>query len=122
MGQNFGVIAMISESSITLKELIQDTTGSWSERTSNSAAAGRRGEEEMMRPQLLLVRTAALWAIAAGCWPARPVAWLKTAPKNSANAPAAGPLLAGNGEAPGQNAIEGLDVSTEAARSSSSSS
>jgi type IV pilus assembly protein PilP len=35
MGQNFGVIAMISESSITLKELIQDTTGSWSERTSN---------------------------------------------------------------------------------------
>jgi type IV pilus assembly protein PilP len=35
MGQNFGVIALISESSITLKELIQDTTGSWSERTSN---------------------------------------------------------------------------------------
>jgi type IV pilus assembly protein PilP len=35
MGQNFGVIAMISDSSITLKELIQDTTGSWSERTSN---------------------------------------------------------------------------------------
>jgi len=34
MGQNFGVIAMISETSITLKELIQDTTGSWSERTS----------------------------------------------------------------------------------------
>jgi type IV pilus assembly protein PilP len=35
MGQNFGVIAMIADSSITLKELIQDTTGSWSERTSN---------------------------------------------------------------------------------------
>lgn len=35
MGQNFGTIAMITESSITLKELIQDTTGSWSERTSN---------------------------------------------------------------------------------------
>jgi type IV pilus assembly protein PilP len=35
MGQNFGVVAMITESSITLKELIQDTTnGSWSERTS----------------------------------------------------------------------------------------
>jgi type IV pilus assembly protein PilP len=34
MGQNFGVIAMITETSITLKELIQDTTGSWSERTS----------------------------------------------------------------------------------------
>jgi type IV pilus assembly protein PilP len=35
MGQNFGVIAMISEASINLKELIQDTTGSWSERASN---------------------------------------------------------------------------------------
>jgi type IV pilus assembly protein PilP len=35
LGQNFGVVAMITESSITLKELIQDTTGSWSERTSN---------------------------------------------------------------------------------------
>ncbi len=35
LGQNFGIIAMISDSSITLKELIQDTTGSWSERTSN---------------------------------------------------------------------------------------
>jgi type IV pilus assembly protein PilP len=34
MGQNFGVIAMISDTAITLKELIQDTTGSWSERTS----------------------------------------------------------------------------------------
>jgi len=34
MGQNFGVVAMISETSVTLKELIQDTTGSWSERTS----------------------------------------------------------------------------------------
>ena len=35
MGQNFGVIAMISESSINLKELLQDTTGTWSERVSN---------------------------------------------------------------------------------------
>ena len=35
MGQNFGKIAMISDSSIALTELIQDTTGSWSERTSN---------------------------------------------------------------------------------------
>jgi type IV pilus assembly protein PilP len=34
MGQNFGVVAMITETSVTLKELIQDTTGSWSERTS----------------------------------------------------------------------------------------
>jgi type IV pilus assembly protein PilP len=35
MGQNFGKIAMIRDSSIALTELIQDTTGSWSERTSN---------------------------------------------------------------------------------------
>ena len=34
MGQNFGVIAMIGDGSVTLKELIQDTNGSWSERTS----------------------------------------------------------------------------------------
>jgi type IV pilus assembly protein PilP len=34
IGQNFGVVAMITESSVTLKELIQDTNGSWSERTS----------------------------------------------------------------------------------------
>lgn len=34
MGQNFGAVALISESSVTLKELIQDTNGSWSERTS----------------------------------------------------------------------------------------
>jgi len=35
MGQNFGKIATITESSITLTELIQDNTGSWSERKSN---------------------------------------------------------------------------------------
>jgi type IV pilus assembly protein PilP len=34
LGQNFGVVAMISDTTITLTELIQDTTGSWSERTS----------------------------------------------------------------------------------------
>ena len=34
MGQNFGVVAMITETGVTLKELIQDTSGSWSERTS----------------------------------------------------------------------------------------
>jgi type IV pilus assembly protein PilP len=34
MGQNFGVVAMITDTSVTLKELIQDTNGSWSERTS----------------------------------------------------------------------------------------
>jgi type IV pilus assembly protein PilP len=34
LGQNFGVVAMITETSVTLKELVQDTNGSWSERTS----------------------------------------------------------------------------------------
>jgi type IV pilus assembly protein PilP len=34
MGQNFGVVAMITDTTVTLKELIQDTNGSWSERTS----------------------------------------------------------------------------------------
>ncbi len=34
MGQNFGVVAMITDTSVTLKELIQDINGSWSERTS----------------------------------------------------------------------------------------
>lgn len=34
MGQNFGVVAMITDTSVTLKELVQDTNGSWSERTS----------------------------------------------------------------------------------------
>ncbi len=35
LGQNFGVISMITETSITLKEVIQDTAGVWTERTSN---------------------------------------------------------------------------------------
>jgi type IV pilus assembly protein PilP len=35
LGQNFGVISMITKTSITLKELIQDTAGVWSERTSS---------------------------------------------------------------------------------------
>ncbi len=34
LGQNFGVVAMITETTVTLTELIQDTNGSWSERTS----------------------------------------------------------------------------------------
>lgn len=34
MGQNFGLVAMISETNVTLKEMIQDTNGSWTERTS----------------------------------------------------------------------------------------
>lgn len=35
LGQNFGVITKISESEISLKELIQDGTGDWSERVSS---------------------------------------------------------------------------------------
>jgi type IV pilus assembly protein PilP len=36
VGQNFGVITAISESSVTLKEVIQDSSsGAWNERTSN---------------------------------------------------------------------------------------
>lgn len=36
VGQNFGVITVISESSVTLKEVIQDSSsGSWTERTSS---------------------------------------------------------------------------------------
>ncbi len=34
MGQNFGVITGISESEITLKELVEDANGDWVERTS----------------------------------------------------------------------------------------
>lgn len=35
LGQNFGVISMITETSVTLKEVIQDTAGVWTERTSS---------------------------------------------------------------------------------------
>ncbi len=32
MGQNFGVITQVTESEVTLKELIEDTNGDWVER------------------------------------------------------------------------------------------
>ena len=35
MGQNFGLITDVSEASLKLKELIQDSTGDWSERESS---------------------------------------------------------------------------------------
>jgi type IV pilus assembly protein PilP len=35
MGQNFGVITGISDNEIRLKELVQDSAGDWSERTSS---------------------------------------------------------------------------------------
>lgn len=34
MGQNFGVITGVTETEITLKELVEDSNGDWSERTS----------------------------------------------------------------------------------------
>lgn len=34
MGQNFGLVAAVADTSVTLKEMIQDTNGSWTERTS----------------------------------------------------------------------------------------
>jgi type IV pilus assembly protein PilP len=34
MGQNFGVVVGVSESEITLRELVQDSAGDWVERTS----------------------------------------------------------------------------------------
>ena len=35
LGQNFGIVTAITETSITLKEVFQDTSGIWSERTSS---------------------------------------------------------------------------------------
>lgn len=34
MGQNFGVVTNVAESEVTLKELVEDANGDWSERTS----------------------------------------------------------------------------------------
>jgi type IV pilus assembly protein PilP len=35
MGQNFGVVTAITENEVRLKELVQDSAGDWSERTSS---------------------------------------------------------------------------------------
>jgi len=35
LGQNFGIVTTITETSVTLKEVFQDTSGVWSERTSS---------------------------------------------------------------------------------------
>lgn len=34
LGQNFGVITKVAEAEVTLKELVQDSSGDWTERTS----------------------------------------------------------------------------------------
>ena len=45
LGQNFGVITKISDNEITLKELIQDGTGDWSERVSNLLLQEQEGKK-----------------------------------------------------------------------------
>ena len=35
LGQNFGVVIDVSESEVTLRELVQDSAGDWVERTSS---------------------------------------------------------------------------------------
>ena len=43
IGQNFGVITHISESDLTLKELVQDAVGDWTERESSLKLQGQEG-------------------------------------------------------------------------------
>jgi type IV pilus assembly protein PilP len=45
MGQNFGVITKISESEVTLKELIQDSAGDWVEKESTLMLQGQEGKK-----------------------------------------------------------------------------
>lgn len=45
MGQNFGVVTKISESEVTLKELIQDSAGDWVERESSLLLQGQEGKK-----------------------------------------------------------------------------
>lgn len=43
MGQNFGVTTRITESEVTLKELVQDSAGDWAERESTLLLQGQEG-------------------------------------------------------------------------------
>jgi type IV pilus assembly protein PilP len=45
MGQNFGVIAKISESQVALKELVQDSAGDWVERESTLLLQGQEAKK-----------------------------------------------------------------------------
>jgi type IV pilus assembly protein PilP len=45
MGQNFGVIAKVSESDVTLKELVQDSAGDWVERESTLLLQGQEAKK-----------------------------------------------------------------------------
>jgi len=44
MGQNFGLITEISESTIKLKELVQDSSGDWTERVSTMTLIDESGK------------------------------------------------------------------------------
>ena len=44
MGQNFGLINEISESTIKLKELVQDSSGDWTERVSTMTLIDESGK------------------------------------------------------------------------------
>ena len=44
MGQNFGLTTKISEFSVTLKELVQDSAGDWTERESTLLLQGQEGK------------------------------------------------------------------------------
>jgi type IV pilus assembly protein PilP len=45
MGENFGIVTGISESEVTLKELVQDGTGDWTERVSTIQLQETRQKE-----------------------------------------------------------------------------
>ena len=45
MGQNFGVVTKISESEVTLKELVQDSAGDWVERSSTLLLQVQEGKK-----------------------------------------------------------------------------
>lgn len=44
MGQNFGVVTKISETEVNLRELVQDPTGDWVERTSTLHLQAKEGK------------------------------------------------------------------------------
>ncbi|WP_301103274.1 pilus assembly protein PilP [Propionivibrio sp.] len=45
MGQNFGVVTRVSESEVTLKELVQDSAGDWVERASTLLLQVQEGKK-----------------------------------------------------------------------------
>lgn len=45
MGQNFGVVSKVTESQLSLKELVQDAAGDWIERESTLLLQGQEGKK-----------------------------------------------------------------------------